>query len=282
MPRGRVPLRGERRPREPLGGTSASGWAGGAQADGGDHVSHRVAQAELILAACQRQPTIFLRELRDQLAGRGFQASTSRTGPTSTRTASCSRRHRRFAPGRDGRDHHHGPPLRASAVRQALPFPRAARPPQDDHDHRCPATAALRIIGPAANASRFGEVAASMFEGATNGQRFRGCVADTLVPTLRPGGTVVLDTLCGHKVAGAREAVEAAGARLLFLPPCSPEFNPIGQAFAKLKALLRRAAARTTTDLHQATRHAFACFTPQECRNHVTATGREDDAAVTT
>ena len=134
-------------------------------------------------------------------------------------------------------------------------------------------TAALRTTG---------LVATTMFEGATNGERFRGYVADILVPTLRPGDVVVLDNLCVHKVAGVREAVEAAGGRLLFLPPYSPDFNPIEQAFAKLKALLRSAAAHTTADLHQAIRHAFACFTPQECRNYVTAAGYEDDAAVAT
>ena len=79
-----------------------------------------------------------------------------------------------------------------------------------------------------------------------------------------------------------REAVEAAGARLLFLPPDSPDFNPIEQAFAKLKALLRSAAARTTADLQAAIQHAFTRFTPQECRNYVTAAGYEDDAAVAT
>ena len=66
-----------------------------------------------------------------------------------------------------------------------------------------------------------------------------------LAPTLRPGDIVVMDNLPAHKVAGVRETIEAAGARLLYLPPYSPDFNPIEQAFAKLKALLRKAAART-------------------------------------
>ena len=79
-----------------------------------------------------------------------------------------------------------------------------------------------------------------------------------------------------------QDAVKAAGARLLFLPPYSPDFNPIERAFAKLKALLRTAAARTTADLHAAIRHALAGFTAQECRNYVTAAGYEDDAAVAT
>ena len=134
-------------------------------------------------------------------------------------------------------------------------------------------TAALRTTG---------LLATTLFEGATNGERFRGYVADTLVPALKPGDTVVLDNLRVHKVSGVREAIEAAGARLLFLPPYSPDFNPIEQAFAKLKALLRSASARTVTDLHAAIHHAFRRFTPQECRNYVTAAGYEDDAVVAT
>ena len=141
------------------------------------------------------------------------------------------------------------------------------------HRRTTTVTAALRTSG---------LVATTMFEGATNGERFRDYVAHTLVPTLTPGDVVVLDNLCVHKVAGVRDAVEAAGARLLYLPPYSPDFNPIEQAFAKLKTLLRSAAARTTADLHQAIQHAFTCFTPQECRNYLTAAGYEDDAAVAT
>ncbi len=141
------------------------------------------------------------------------------------------------------------------------------------HRRTTTVTAALRTTG---------LLATALFEGATNGERFRDYVARTLLPALRPGDTVILDNLPVHKVQGVREAVEAAGVRLLFLPPYSPDFNPIEQAFAKLKALLRTAAARTTADLHKAIQHAFARFTPQECRNYVTAAGYEDDAAVAT
>lgn len=147
-----------------------------------------------------------------------------------------------------------------------MPPSRAARAPPDN-------TAALRTTGLLATAS---------FEGAVNGGRVRDCVARTPFPALRPGDTVTLDNLPVHKVHGVREAVEAAGARLLFLPPHSPDFNPIEQAFAKLKALLRSAAARTVADLHVAIRHASTRFTPQECRNYVTAAGYEDDADVAT
>ena len=141
------------------------------------------------------------------------------------------------------------------------------------HRRTTTVTAALRTTG---------LLATALFEGATNGERFQAYLARILVPALRPGDTVVMDNLRVHKVSGVREAIEATGARLLFLPPYSPDFNPIEQAFAKLKALLRTAAARTTADLHQAIRHAFGRFTPQECRNYVTAAGYDDDAAVAT
>lgn len=83
-----------------------------------------------------------------------------------------------------------------------------------------------------------------------------------------------------HKVAGVQAAIEAAGARLLYFPSYSPDFNPIEQAFAKLKALLRSTAARTIPDLWAAIRQAFTRFTPQECRNYIAAAGYENDLAV--
>ena len=141
------------------------------------------------------------------------------------------------------------------------------------HRRTTTVTAALRTTG---------LLATALFEGATNRERFLGYLQGAVAPALRPGDTVVMDHLPVHKVDGVRQAIEAAGARLLFLPPYSPDFNPIEQAFAKLKALLRTAAARTTADLHKAIRSAFARFTPQECRNYVTAAGYEDDAAVAT
>ena len=89
--------------------------------------------------------------------------------------------------------------------------------------------AALRASGP---------FAIALMDGATNGVRFKAYVADVLVSALKPGDTVVLDNLGAHKVTGVRQAIEAAGAHLLYLPPYSPDFNPIEMAFAKLKALL--------------------------------------------
>ncbi len=100
--------------------------------------------------------------------------------------------------------------------------------------------------------------------------RFRAYVTNTLAPVLTPGDTVILDNLNAHKVLGVREAIEA---RVLYLPPYSPDFNPIEQVFAKVKALLRAAAARTATDLTLAIADAFAAVRPDECRNDLTAAG---------
>ena len=145
------------------------------------------------------------------------------------------------------------------------------RPPH--HYKTTTVTAALRTSGPTAIA---------LFDGATNGARFRAYVTDTLVPVLKPGDTVILDNLNVHKVVGVREAIEAVGARIRFLPAYSPDLNPIEQRFAKLKALLRSAAARTVPDLREEIRKAFARFTSQECRNSIAAAGYEDDLAVAT
>jgi len=94
-----------------------------------------------------------------------------------------------------------------------------------------------------------GIVAPVVLDGAINGISFRAYVEQFLAPSLRPGDTVVIDNLASHKVKGVREAIEAAGARLLFLPPYSPDLNPIEKFFAKLKSLLRTAARRTVDAL---------------------------------
>jgi transposase len=91
-----------------------------------------------------------------------------------------------------------------------------------------------------------------------------------------PGGVHPIN-LPGHKVHGVRQAIEAAGAHLLYLPPYSPDFNPIENAFAKLKALLRKAAERTVESLWQAVADALRRFTPKECRNYFTAARYDAD-----
>jgi transposase len=102
--------------------------------------------------------------------------------------------------------------------------------------------------------------------GPMNGQAFLAYVEQVLVPTLRPGQIVVMDNLPAHKVAGVRAAIQATGARLWLLPPYSPDFNPIENAFAKLKAILRKTAARTIPALWDAIRDALPQFTPGEAQ----------------
>ena len=118
-----------------------------------------------------------------------------------------------------------------------------------------------------------GLTAPCVFDGAINGARFLAYVEQCLAPTLRPGDVVVLDNLRAHKVKGVREAVEAAGAKLLYLPPYSPDLNPIELAFAKLKALLRAAARRTVEALWQTLGHALDAFTPAECAHYLAHAG---------
>ena len=116
-----------------------------------------------------------------------------------------------------------------------------------------------------------------VYDGAMNGNVFLADVEQVLVPTLAPGDTVVMDNLPAHKAAGVREAIEAAGARLLYLPPYSPDFNPIENAFAKLKALLRARAERTIAALWDAVGPILDLFTPAECANYFRAAGYDPD-----
>jgi transposase len=121
---------------------------------------------------------------------------------------------------------------------------------------------------------RIGGLAAPMIlDGPMDGSAFRAYVTQVLVPELAPGDTVIMDNLPAHKVRGVRDAIEAAGAKLIYLPPYSPDFNPIEMAFAKLKAFLRAAAARTIPDLWDALKNALDAFTPNECRNYFSAAG---------
>ena len=118
-----------------------------------------------------------------------------------------------------------------------------------------------------------GLVAPLILDGPMTGNAFRAYVEQVLAPELKPGQVVILDNLRVHRVSGVRQAIAAAGARLLLLPASSPDVNPIERAFAKLKALLRAVAARTITDLWEVLRTAFDAFTPAECRNYFAAAG---------
>jgi transposase len=120
-----------------------------------------------------------------------------------------------------------------------------------------------------------GMAAPMVLDGPINGQWFQAYVDQVLVPTLSPGDIVVMDNLGSHKGAGVRKAIEAVGATLLYLPPYSPDFNPIENAFSKLKALLRKAAERTVEGLWNRIGDLLKEFSPTECANFFAAAGYE-------
>jgi transposase len=119
--------------------------------------------------------------------------------------------------------------------------------------------AALRLEGLGAPA---------VFDGPIDNPTFRAYIEQVLVPTLRPGDVVVLDNLVVHKQPEVRAAIEAVGAHLRFLPPYSPDFNPIELAFAKLKAFLRAARPRTFDQVCALVAAALELFAPTECVNY--------------
>ena len=112
-----------------------------------------------------------------------------------------------------------------------------------------------------------------VIDGPINGEAFLADVVSVLVPTLRPGDVVVMDNLGSHKGKAIRQAIRTAGAHLLFLPPYSPDLNPIEQAFAKLKAHLRKAARRTVEAVINAIGSILEMFTPRECANYLANSG---------
>ena len=118
-----------------------------------------------------------------------------------------------------------------------------------------------------------GMTAPMVLDGPINGLAFQAYVDQILVPELKPGDEVVMDNLGSHKGASVRSSIEAAGARLLYLPPYSPDFNPIENAFAKLKALLRKAAERTIEGLWTRIGEFLPAFPPNECKNYFAAAG---------
>ncbi len=116
---------------------------------------------------------------------------------------------------------------------------------------------AIRLEGPCAP---------WLFEGPMNGEMFLAWVQQGLAPRLRLGDLVILDNLATHKIRGVREAIEAAGARLRYLPPYSPDFNPIEPMWSKIKQILRSHAARTDTELLLAAKAAFQTISASDCK----------------
>lgn len=129
-------------------------------------------------------------------------------------------------------------------------------------------TAALRLCG---------ITAPMVLDGPMNREAFRAYIKQVLVPTLRPGEIVIMDNLPAHKPTDIRATIQAAGAAPLYLPPYAPDLNPIETAFAKLKAALRKAAARSIDSLWAAIGEALPAFTPAECVNYFTAAGYEPE-----
>lgn len=144
---------------------------------------------------------------------------------------------------------------RGRRVRGAVPF---------GHWKTMTFVAALRLDG---------VTAPWLLDGAMDGGAFRTYVERVLVPALRPGDIVVMDNLPAHKVAPVRDALEQAGAQIFYLPPYSPDMNPIELAFAKLKALLRQDPARTIEALERRLGTLLNAFTPAECVNFFRHTG---------
>ena len=268
----------------------------GARAKGGDVRSHRIeAHRDAILGAIASQVDITIVELVDLLAREhGLRVARStvwrfldRHGMTfkNNRARQRAGQARRVARGvrrgltrsltlilerlvfidETGRVHEDGASARPSPAGAALPRGGAARPLEDDHLHRCPAP----IGNDGADGARRTDEPQlhSAPTSATSWHR-----------TLRHG-----DTGGDGQPAGPQRSptsallIETAGARLLYLPPYSPDFNPIENAFAKLKAILRKAAARSITDLWNAIGTAIDQFTPAECANYFTAAGYEPE-----
>ena len=121
---------------------------------------------------------------------------------------------------------------------------------------------------------RVNEITAPMvLDGPMNGPTFLAYIEQFLCPTLTSGDIVIADNLPSHKIVGARQAIEARGVKLYFLPPYSPDLNPIEKLFAKLKALLRKAAHRTVDALWDEIGNLLNAFSPDECKNYFSSSG---------
>lgn len=122
-----------------------------------------------------------------------------------------------------------------------------------------------------------GIVAPMILDGAMDGDMFSAYVTHILLKEIRPGDVVIMDNLPAHKVAAVRQTIERAGARLIYLPPYSPDFNPIEKAFSQIKAYLKKVAARTKGKLDQAIAKAIETVSTQNAINYFAACGYQSD-----
>ncbi|WP_407946746.1 IS630 family transposase [Pararhizobium mangrovi] len=255
---------------------------------GGDRRSHHIeAQKDLILSLLAEAPDITIAEMRQALGDRGhrfgfgtIQRFFVRHGLTQKKTAHAAeqdrpdilKRRQAWFDGQLDLDtarlvfidetwaktnmaRTHGRSPRGERLRMAVP-----------HGHWKTTTfvGALTLRG---------MIAPFVLSGPINRAAFEAYVQQVLVPELRPGDIVVMDNLSSHKSERTRELIEEAGASLLFLPPYSPDFNPIENAFSKLKAMLRKAAERTVEALWIRIGEIIGTFTPTECANYFAAMG---------
>jgi transposase len=264
-----------------------------AKPKGGDLRSHRIeAYRDVILGAFEAAVDITLVELSELLKrehGASFAPNTiwrflDRHGMTIKKTAHASEQDRPDVAERREAWFEAQPDLdperlvfideTGTSTKMARRRGRAKRgqrcraPVPHGHWQTTTFTGALRLQG---------VTAPMVLDGAMNGTAFPAYVEQVLAPTPRPGDVVIMDHLPAHRRSGVRVAIETAGATLRYLPPYSPDFNPIENAFAKLKALLRKAAARTLDDLWNVIRDALPQFTPRDCANFFTATGYEPE-----
>ena len=256
---------------------------------GGDRRSQRIeARAETVLALVEETPDMTLAEIAVHLeSAHGVRVSQStvwrffhRRGITFKKTAHASeqqrpdvlRRRRAWFDAQPDLD----PEQLVFVDETGASTKMARRCGRAPRGHRCRASVphghwktttfvgALRLSG---------MTAPMVLDGAMHGAAFLAYVEQVLVPTLKPGDIVVMDNLPAHRSAAVREAIHRVGAELRFLPPYSPDLNPIEMAFSKFKADLKRRAARTVTELWEAIGQATNIFTPDECENYFAAAG---------
>lgn len=254
---------------------------------GGDRrSSHIEAHAALILALVERKSDIALKEIQAELARAGVAAGITTIWRFFQRRQITRKKRQRMLRSRIVRTSWNGAGTgsRASPISILTAWCSSMKPgrrrrwraPMVEHvvANGCgPQSRTGKTTTFIAGLRNSGMVAPMVLDGPINGAAFQAYVDQVLLPELAPGDIVIMDNLGSHKGAGVRPAIEAAGASLLYLPPYSPEFNPIENAFAKLKASLRKTAARNVEDLWSTIGQIIDTFTPTKCANYFAAAG---------